>query len=62
MLDNLPDFFREGIDSQEEEGVGLYYKPGEREKYDFPKPVMIAQASPPESTKEQTEINQAEKQ
>lgn len=41
VLDSLPDFYRDGIDSREEEGVGLYYKPGEREKYGIPEPVLI---------------------
>lgn len=41
VLDSLPDFYREGIDSRVEEGVGLYYKPGEREKYSIPEPVLI---------------------
>lgn len=32
-VDTLPDFYREGKTSGEEEGLALYYKPGEREKY-----------------------------
>lgn len=51
VLDSLPDFYREGIDSREEEGVGLYYKPGEREKYGIGEPVLISSESPnPEDT------------
>lgn len=33
VVDALPDFYREGSSSDEEEGLALYYKPGEREKY-----------------------------
>lgn len=33
VVDKLPDFYRENATSREEEGIALYYKPGEREKY-----------------------------
>lgn len=59
-MDNLPDFYREGVNSPVEEGVALYYKPGEREKYGVPDPVMIAPFPSSESTKEQSKINQPE--
>lgn len=61
VVNNLTDFYRESVNSPEEEGVALYYKPGEREKYSIPEPVMITPFPSSESTKEQTEINQAEK-
>lgn len=54
VVDNLPDFYREGANSPVEEGVVLYYKPGEREKYGIPEPVMIAPFPSSESTKEQS--------
>lgn len=46
VLDSLPDFYREGISTREEEGIGLYYKPGEREKYGIGEPVLISSESP----------------
>lgn len=58
VVDSLPDFYREGISTREEEGVALYYKPGERERYGIPDPVMIAPFPSSDSTKEQSEINQ----
>ncbi len=33
VIDTLPDFYREGISSREDEGLALYYKPGERERF-----------------------------
>lgn len=60
VVDSLPDFYREGISTREEEGVALYYKPGERERYGIPDPVMIAPFPSSDSTKEQSEINQPE--
>lgn len=42
VVDHLPDFYREGIGNCEEEGLALYYKPGEREKYGVSEPIMMA--------------------
>ena len=53
VVDNLPDFYREDIGTREEEGLALYYKPGEREKYDVPEPVMLA-PFPSDSEKEES--------
>ena len=41
VVDHLPDFYREGIGDCEEEGLALYYKPGEREKYGVSEPIMM---------------------
>ena len=47
VVDHLPDFYRENIDNGncEEEGVTLYYKPGEQEKFGITEPGMIAHLS-----------------
>lgn len=42
VVDHLPDFYRGGIGNCEEEGLALYYKPGEREKYGVSEPIMMA--------------------
>lgn len=42
VVDQLPDFYRGGMSNREEEGIALYYKPGEREKYGVPEPVLMA--------------------
>lgn len=42
VVDHLPDFHRGGIGNCEEEGLALYYKPGEREKYGVSEPIMMA--------------------
>ena len=41
VVDNLPDFYRGDIGNREEEGLALYYKPGEREKYGVLESVMM---------------------
>lgn len=50
VIDKLPDFYREGVDAREEDGIALYYKSGEREKYGVPAPVMKATLPPASST------------
>ena len=42
VVDQLSDFYRGGIGNCEEEGLALYYKPGEREKYGVSEPIMMA--------------------